>query len=258
MTGTSSRYEDDDFHAYVDGLLDDDARANVERYLATDPRTASRVSGWQADTVALRQALAPKADEPTPYALLAHQLRPTQRENGWRRYAIAAGIAAAFVSGTSAGWLGRGSSEAHGLASLGQQAAMAQQVFAYAPQPLEQTNGQPALRVGLDAGNSGRAVAAPDLQSAGYTLLGGRLVPTKQGSAALFVYRNSDNLRIGVMVRRMIGIDTDAAMQEVPLDGAIGYAWSRRGIGFSVVSGQPQADLHGIADGLQKRTSYEG
>jgi anti-sigma factor RsiW len=254
MTDTNSRYEDDDFHAYVDGVLDNEARANVEQYLATDPKTAARVSAWQADTVALRRALTAKVEEPIPYALLSHRLRPTRRDDGWRRYAIAASITAAFVSGTGAGWLGRGSPEAHGLASLGQQAAVAQQVFAYAPQALAQMNGQPALRVGLDASNPGRAIAAPDLRAAGYTLLGGRLVPTRQGSAALFVYRRKDNLRIGVMVRRMIGIDTDAAMRQVPVEGAIGYAWSRRGIGFSVVSRQPQADLHAVADHLQTLT----
>ncbi len=254
MTETSPRYEDDALHAYVDGVLDDETRANVARYLATDPEAAARVKAWQADTVALRRALAAKAEEPIPDALLPHRLRPARRQDGWRRYAIAASIAVAFVSGTGAGWLGRGLPEAHGLASLGQQAAVAQQVFANAPQPLARTNGRPALQVGLDASNPGLPIAAPDLRAAGYTLLGGRLVPTKQGTAALFVYRREDNLRIGVMVRRMIGIDTDAALRQVPVDGAIGYAWSRRGIGFSVVSRQPQADLHAVADHLQTLT----
>ncbi|QCB43291.1 anti-sigma factor [Sphingomonas sp. PAMC26645] len=258
MTEEDDSVGDDVLHAYVDGLLDARSSARVDRHLANNPEAAARVGAWQADTFALRRALAHKAAEPVPDALSPGRLSPPRRGRRSSGQAIAAGIAAAFLSGTGVGWLGRGPSEPHGLASLGQQAAVAQRVFEHDPHALDRVNGAPVLRVGFDATDRGRVVPAPDLRTAGYDLLGGRVIPTKQGSAALFIYRNHENQRIGVMVRLMIGIDTDAAMRPVPVDGATGYAWSRRGVGFSVVSGQDETRLHDIAEVVRKRTTGEG
>ena len=58
-----------DLHAYVDGRLDDDERAAVERYLAHHPERAEQVRQWRLDAQRLRAALAnvplPSGD-PTP------------------------------------------------------------------------------------------------------------------------------------------------------------------------------------------------
>ena len=44
---------EDDLHAYVDGLLDEDRRREVEAWLAADPEAAARVAKWQRQNAGL-------------------------------------------------------------------------------------------------------------------------------------------------------------------------------------------------------------
>lgn len=245
---------DDDLHAYVDGFLDGAAQIRVERHLSAHPEAAARVAAWQANAAGLRRALSSKAGETVPDALDLANLVSTRGPYNRRGWGIVAGIAAAFLAGTGAGWLGRGSDELHGLASLTRQAAVAQRVFSSDPGAFDRNGKSAAMPVGYEGSSTGQVVQAPDLSAAGYALVGGRLVPTEQGSAAFFVYRNRANQRIGVLVRLMIGIDTDAPLRAVPALGMTGYAWSRNGIGVSLVSASQGSNLRPIAERLRDQT----
>ena len=48
-----------DLHAYVDAVLPDDRRAEVEDFLAAQPEEASRLFAYQAQKDALRQLFNP-------------------------------------------------------------------------------------------------------------------------------------------------------------------------------------------------------
>ncbi|NIE85050.1 anti-sigma factor, partial [Burkholderia sp. Tr-860] len=49
--------DDHDLHAYVDGRLDANERAAVERWLASHPERAEQVRQWRRDAQALRAAI---------------------------------------------------------------------------------------------------------------------------------------------------------------------------------------------------------
>src|SRR6478672_1901086 len=56
-------------HAWLDGELAPERRAEVDAWLAEHPDDAARVRLWAADAQALRARLEPVLDEPVPQAL---------------------------------------------------------------------------------------------------------------------------------------------------------------------------------------------
>ncbi len=244
---------EDDLHAYVDGRLDADGARCVARYLDANPEAAARTRAWQAGGEMLRAALAAKAAEPVPSRLNLARLAETRQARAWAPARIAATLALALGMGGAFGWWARGSDVPHGLAGLGAEAALTQRVYAtsglvdFGPAAREQ-------QLGFVGGAPVRAVQAPDLAGAGYRLLGGRLVPTAQGSATLFVYENAAGERISLFVRLMIGLDENASMRQVGSDGLAGFAWSRDGVGYSLISGAATPALRTLSDEVRRET----
>jgi hypothetical protein len=64
-----------------------------------------------------------------------------------------------------------------------------------------------------------RPVAAPDLTSAGYRLIRGRLAATPDGPAGLFLVENAQGVRLAVCVRAMGEADRNAAMVDNRFEG---------------------------------------
>src|SRR3546814_13417084 len=58
----------------------------------------------------------------------------------------------------------------------------------------------PELQAWLSA-RLGRPMALPDLQTYGFALLGGRMLATPDGAAAMLVYQDAEGGRISVYVR---------------------------------------------------------
>jgi anti-sigma factor RsiW len=85
----------------------------------------------------------------------------------------------------------------------------------------------------------GRSVAVPDLALSGYRFMGGRIVATAHGPAALLMYDNDHGLRLVMLMRPM------AREQNMPMaryaEGALnGYSWAAKGLGYSLsVSRRP-------------------
>jgi anti-sigma factor RsiW len=250
----TERLDETDLHAFVDNRLSDEDRLRVGRRIASDPGTAARVAAWSADAERLRAALAFKAEEPLPRALDMRFLRERSsmsRETPFRWMAIPnlAALALALMVGAGAGWLLRGSDASHGLASLEQQAALAQRVFTALPRTDfgAEANVQ---RVGWGGPRAAREIVAPDLSRDGYALLGGQYVPTDQGAAVMFLYANAAGERMSLFVRLMIGIDENAPLRPVSAAGVSGFAWSRAGVGFTLVSDKAGPASRPLPEGL--------
>jgi anti-sigma factor RsiW len=246
---------EDDLHAFVDGFLAPEERARVEHYLGAHPDAAARVAAWQDSTAMLRRVFNAKAQENLPGSLDLRRLAQARLERRWAPRQMAAGVALALCLGAGAGWFAHGSDPTRGLAGLGAQAAIAQRVFAAdATHPVEFGPGELKVRVGW-AGENDRPVKAPDLSSAGYRLLGGRRVATEQGSACMFIYADAQGNRISVFVRLMVGYDTNAPVRPLEASGVSGYAWSRDGIGYGLVSTANSPSLRALSDQVRAQMS---
>src|SRR5690242_10191596 len=96
---------EDDLHAYVDGVLEPDRRAVVERHIADNPQTAVRIAGWQQADEALRQAVGWKADEPVPTELDVARVAASRMNRQWVPWRRAASILVALLVGAGTGWM---------------------------------------------------------------------------------------------------------------------------------------------------------
>ncbi len=90
-------------HAYVDGEVDEDARAEIEAWLAGHPDDAAKVDAWRKQRDGLRALYDGILEEPVPPGMLARlaESRTGVSHRAWLR--AAAGIAL-FAAGAAAGW----------------------------------------------------------------------------------------------------------------------------------------------------------
>lgn len=254
MTPMEKAITEDDLHAYVDGFLNADDRLRVERYLESHPEAATRIAAWQEANEMLRRGLAHKAKEPLPSSLNVQRLAEARLARTWQPQRIAASLFLALAIGAGTGWWAHGPGQQTGLTALGHQAAVAQRVFvADNDRPVELTSADLTQKVGWNNTNEARHVTAPDLSEAGYKFIGSRLVATDQGAAPMFIYQNAQGGRISIFVRVMEAIDTNAPMRPIDSNNASGFAWSRDGIGFGVISSEPEPRLHELSNQVRDK-----
>ena len=247
---------EDDLHAFVDCVLEPERQAEVAAYLETHPEIAKRVAGFADQRELLRGALAPIAEEPLPPALNLSRIiesRRQQRSPAWR--AIAAMLLVCI--GGATGWIVRGqmptTPASTRLAALAQEAADSYHV--YAPdhiRPVELRASDSAQLVQWMSNRLHQPVKVPNLDNSGYRLMGGRLVATAHGPAAMFMYDDDRGARLVVLTRPM---STEQNEPMTPHQGGdvSGFAWADDGIGYSLVGRSSPDVLRPIANEVKRQ-----
>jgi hypothetical protein len=95
----------------------------------------------------------------------------------------------------------------------------------------------------------------PDLATAGYRLMGGRMLATPQGVACLFMYDDDHGTRISVVMRPMRGRDLNVPMRSVDDAGTFGFAWARDGLGISLVASKKLPILYDRSHQVREKMS---
>ncbi len=233
MTERPDQVNEADLHAYVDGQLDAARRAAVESYLAASPAEAERVQAYQELNESLRSLYEPQLQEPVPAELM--------RAGGARRPAYLARVAAStawVLLGGIAGWLLH---SAEPPAQSFARALVKDAVFAhvvYTPEvrhPVEVAAEHEQHLVQWLSRRLGAPVRAPHLNSLGYELVGGRLLPAEGTPAAQFMYQNAQGTRLTLYLRTG-AVQNRATLFEFSrqnnvsvfywIDGPLGYALS--------------------------------
>jgi anti-sigma factor RsiW len=93
-----------------------------------------------------------------------------------------------------------------------------------------------------------RSVTVPALSGCGYRYMGGRLVATAHGPAALHMYDDDDHGTRRVMLTRPMATEQNAKMSPLAQVAINGFAWVDHGMGYSLVGSPPTEALHPIAD----------
>ena len=181
---------------------------------------------------ALRELFDPVLAEPIPAPLLA-AARP---RTPWWAQRWAAGIAIAVLSGTI-GWMLHGtlapSTVVAGNSGFAQRAAVAHAV--YSPEqrrPVEVDAAHEDQLVTWLSKRMGAPLRPPHLQTLGYALEGGRLLPGGDGPVAQFMYRDDSGQRLTLYVSNEIGQTGFRFAREGKLnvfywvEGRFGYAIS--------------------------------
>ena len=222
-----------ELHAFVDGLLPETRRVEVEAYLAIHVEDAQRVRDWREQNHALHALYDPVLGESVPARVrnsgLLRRLRPVLRHA-----AVAAGIALGGV----AGWYlhAYSSVTSADATAFVRQAAIAHVV--YSPEvrhPVEVGADQEAHLVGWLSKRLGANLKVPQLAAVGYQLVGGRLLPGNRGPVAQFMFQDSNGQRLTLYVRSGANDNKDTAFRYTQergismfywLDGKFGYALS--------------------------------
>lgn len=248
---------EDDLHAFVDGVLSDGRRAEVEAYLESNPEMAERYARFGAQRDALRAALGPIADEPVPPGLNLNHLVASRRRSTRIGLRGAAAACLLLVAGGGGGWMLRGleMDRPAGIDALAQEASYAYAVFS--------PDGGRAVEIPAADSDAlvrwveqrlAQPISLPDLSGAGYRLMGGRVVATQNGPAGLIMYDDAKGTRIAILMRPMIRRDENAPMAQHREGDTVGYAWADDGMGYSLVGGTGAADLlHPIADEARRQ-----
>jgi anti-sigma factor RsiW len=247
---------EDDLHAYVDHALDAERQIEVQAYLDRHPEIRARIDGYRSHRERLREALQPVADEPIPAEL---NLRRLVEDHGrGRRMPVWQGVAAAMVLlaiGTAGGWSLRGtmSYEPAGIATVAQEAADAFRVYGNDHvHPVELRAADRAQLASWVTQSLQHPVTIPDLEQAGYRFMGGRVVPTAHGAAAMFMYDDDHGTRLTMLVRQMT-VDRDAAMAAHAIGDIRGFTWAVNGIGYGLVGDVPTEQLQPVANEIRRQ-----
>ena len=95
-------------------------------------------------------------------------------------------------------------------------------------------------------------IRVPDLTTAGYRLMGGRLIATSHGPAAMFMYDDDRGDRLVVLTRPMTS-DQNAPMAPLSGEGVAGFSWADDGVGYSLVGSPAVGSLRPLANEVRKQ-----
>jgi len=231
-----------ELHAFADGRLPERRRAELEAYLAAHPDEAARVAAYRAQADELRAVFAPVLDEEVPQRLV---LAFTPRRS---RFARVAAALAWIVVGAAVGWqlhtFYASRIPALGETPIARTAAIAH--VTYSPEvrhPVEVGADQESHLVAWLSKRLGAKVRAPNLEAAGYSLVGGRLLPGESGPVAQFMYQCKQGTRVTLYVRTE-GADHEQTAFRYSDEGNVRvFYWIDRTFGYAVSSADIGKDV---------------
>ncbi len=226
--------------------------------LAVDPALAARVASIREQSAALRDALDPLLAEPLPERLVAAAAPVPSGHRSFLRRWIAPAFAAAatLLLGFGFGWFGRDALiERSGTpTTFARQMAVAHALYASdARRPVEVWANEEKSLVNWLTKRLGFKVRAPDLNSLGYALVGGRLVAGNENPTALFMYENADKERLSLQVRRQTlasrksAVGGDTAFRYAVENGVGVFYWIDDDCGYAISGALDRAQLLTVA-----------
>ena len=239
---------DADLNAYADGHLDASRLSAVEDALARDPALAAWMADARRHNADLRDALDPWLAEPIPERLLAAAAGPdVAAQRSLRRWlAPLVAVAASLLVGLAAGWYVRDADleRAGTPTTFTRQAALTHALYASdANRPVEVWAPEEKRLVTWLSKRLGFAVSAPDLNSTGFALVGGRLVAGHQNPTAMFMYENADKQRLSLQVRKQSVEGGEVAFRYAVENGVGVYYWIEDNCSYALSGNLDRAQL---------------
>ena len=228
---------DDDMHGWADGQLPPERRLAFEQAMARDPGLAARATDIQLQNAWLRDGLDALLDEPLPQRLIDAARGKAGRRPSRRWLVQAATAAAMLVVGIATGWYARDAMLEHAgtPTTFARQAALTHALYAAdANRPVEIWAAEEKRLVTWLTKRLGFPVHAPDLNSVGYALVGGRLVAGNEQPTALFMYENAAKQRLTLQARRQPAEIGEAAFRYAIEDGVGVYYWVDDHCGYAL------------------------
>lgn len=263
MTGPDSE-RDADLHAAADGRIEPADQARVDARLADNPDEAATVYAYRLLNARLHDRFDAVLDEPVPPHLLAvingGSTPAAGGRPGWRSglLRLAASVALLIVGGAG-GWLlhDRMAPPPTALvkadATFANKAIGAHNVFAAEVRhPVEVPATEEAHLVAWLSKRLGTPLRAPDLNDAGFALVGGRLLADRNLPVAQIMYQNAAGRRLTLYLRSTEAAATyavasqsakaplapppAAAFHFVEQDGVAAFYWIDAAFSYALVA----------------------
>lgn len=245
---------DADLVEYAAGLLPADVMAAMATRLAHDPSAQATLAEWQRQDAAIKALYQPVAREPVPDRL-SGVIRRAEAEDAAQakgrpqaRLWLVAATMAALAVGTGAGWFARDLTTP-GAASqtLAANAMRAHDTYVVeVAHPVEVAASDADHLKAWMSKRLGHETRPPDFAASGFTLMGGRIVPSDQGAAALYMYDNTEGQRITLYISPQ-GATITTAFQFAEQGATQSFYWMDRDLSYAVVGMVPREVLRRIA-----------
>lgn len=236
-----------DLHAYADGRLDTARLTQVETWLAAHPERRTEVDAWRAQSAQLHRAYDGVLDQAVPARLM-----PPANQPHWFEARRLAAIAWLML-GTLVGYLlgtypAQQATPGAPAASLPRMAAIAHAV--YTPEvrhPVEVGADQEAHLVAWLSKRLGTPLKPPNLEQAGYQLVGGRLLAGERGEVAQFMYESTDKTRLTLYIQPQAAQAADASFRYASENGIDVFYWVEDRYGYALSGNTGRDDMLGLA-----------
>lgn len=246
MNQNDIRPDETEIHAYVDGQLDDARRTRMEAWLERHPDQAREIRGWRHDAQQLRAAFGDLPPSTGQTALDPALIRTRRRHRTRTHLALAAALVLALGVGGLGGW------QMHGASMPTAAAPMADAVHAYRMfatnrhVKLDMIQQHPGdLQAWLDR-HFRDAAPLPQLDGSGFHPVGGRLMATDSGPAAMVLYENSRGNAISFYIRPP-SARTGPLPHGQRREGALAATyWSGHGYNYALISPADASDMRAM------------
>lgn len=248
-----SPIQEADLHAYVDGQLDAARRAVVEAYLIEHPDAAAYVQHLREQAQMLHRTYDGILNEPIPLKLT----------DALQRRWIPRGLAAGFAwmaCGLAAGWFAHMLVPAKTVSinAFAHDALGAHVLYVVEKKhPVEVPAEQQAHLVAWLSKRLDAPIHAPDLQSQGFSLLGGRLLPGEEGPLAQLMYESIDGVRLTLMVKHAVKQQADTGFKILQQDGTSVFYWIDRDYGYALSGAIDKARLLTVAQLIDAQLGHQ-
>jgi len=242
---------DDDLNAYADNQLAAERARQIAAILEREPALAARVAEIRRINSQLRDAFDPVLEEALPHRLIVAAQRPrAPRRTGASRAWPALAAAASLLVGVAMGWFLRGEmlQVAGTPLTFPRQAALTHALYAGDPnRPVEIWANEEERLVRWLSKRLSFQLHAPNLNSVGFALVGGRLVAGNEKPGAMFIYENPDKQRISLMVRKDAERSRETAFRYGQEDGVGVFYWIDDSCGYALSGNIDRQQLLSIA-----------
>lgn len=239
---------------YAVGALPPEAVVVMAARLAKDAAARETLVDWQRQDAAIEALYHPVTHEPVPDRLTdvirrAQDAEAAQHaDQSKARFGLAAATVAALVLGAGGGWFARDiTTPTIGAVTLADNAMRAYDTFVVEVRhPVEVTASDADHLTAWLSKRLGHETRPPDFASAGFVLMGGRIVPSEQGAAALYMYENTQGQRVTLYIAPQ-GASQSTAFQFAEKGTTQTFYWTDRELSYAVVGTVPRDVLRRIA-----------
>lgn len=245
---------DEDLLDYAAAVLTPEGMSAMAARVAHDPAAQATLLEWKRQDAALDALYQPVALEPVPDRL-ANVIRRAEAEDAMSpaerpktRLWLAAATVAALAIGSAGGWFVRDLS----VPAVEARTLAADAMRAYATYVVEVAHPVEVTVSDADHLNAwvskrlGHETRPPDFSAAGFTLMGGRIVPSDHGAAALYMYDNAEGQRITLYIAPL-GSSNTTAFQFAEDGTTQSFYWMDKDLSYAVVGTVPRDVLRAIA-----------